>query len=129
MIEILFVHLSKMFLKHVSLKNNLHFFVTLSDVPDAPGKPVVEDITPEGASLTWTPPPKDGGAPITEYKVQKRKRGDTKWDDVITPEPITDCICKVMVLILHFFINKWSICRFLCHCHLNDIHFNRHPTH
>ena len=68
-----------------------------TDVPDAPGKPVVEDITPEGASLTWTPPPKDGGAPITEYKVQKRKRGDTKWDDVITPEPITDCMCKVRV--------------------------------
>ena len=69
------------------------FFI--KDVPEAPGKPKVEEITSEGASLTWKPPPSDGGAPITEYKVQKRKRGDTKWDDVITPEPITEPNCKV----------------------------------
>ena len=67
----------------------------LPDVPEAPGKPKVEEITSEGASLTWKPPPSDGGAPVTEYKVQKRKRGDTKWDDVITPEPITEPSCKV----------------------------------
>ena len=69
----------------------------LPDVPEAPGKPKVEEITSEGASLTWKPPPSDGGAPITEYKVQKRKRGDTKWDDVITAEPITEPNCKVLL--------------------------------
>lgn len=34
-------------------------------VPDAPGKPQVDDITKDSAKLSWKAPRKDGGSPIT----------------------------------------------------------------
>ena len=49
------------------------------DVPGKPDAPIVEEITPESASLAWKPPASDGGSPITNYIVEMRRVGDVKW--------------------------------------------------
>jgi len=62
----------------------------VTDLPEAPGQPQVDEITAENASITWAPPDHDGGAPITNYVVEYRKVGDTKWShsnpDTVVPE-------------------------------------------
>ena len=47
--------------------------------PGKPDAPNIEEITKEGASLSWSPPSKDGGAPITNYIVEMRRTTDVKW--------------------------------------------------
>lgn len=42
--------------------------------PDRPGAPVPTDWDKDHVDLEWTPPKKDGGAPITEYIIEKRPR-------------------------------------------------------
>ena len=49
------------------------------DVPGKPGKPVVEELTAETATLSWAAPDKDGGSPITNYLVEMKLKGDRKW--------------------------------------------------
>ncbi|XP_059156398.1 twitchin-like isoform X4 [Physella acuta] len=49
------------------------------DAPQAPGIPKCASTTEDSITLTWSPPKKDGGAPITGYVVEKREKGDTKW--------------------------------------------------
>ena len=52
------------------------------DVPGKPGTPQVTDLKPEAATITWQPPESDGGAPIENYIIEKRRVGDVKWDKV-----------------------------------------------
>ncbi|CAH1969101.1 unnamed protein product [Acanthoscelides obtectus] len=47
--------------------------------PDRPGVPVPTDWDRDHVDLEWTPPKKDGGAPITEYIIEKRPRHGT-WE-------------------------------------------------
>ena len=47
--------------------------------PGKPDAPVIEEVTKDGASLSWTAPSKDGGAPITNYIVEMRHVGDVRW--------------------------------------------------
>ena len=52
------------------------------DPYETPGKPTdvkVEQITKDSATLAWSPPSDDGGAPITNYVVEMREAGDMKW--------------------------------------------------
>ncbi|CAL1540886.1 unnamed protein product, partial [Lymnaea stagnalis] len=49
------------------------------DAPPAPGNPKSEGTTEDSITISWTPPKKDGGAPITGYVVEKREKGDSKW--------------------------------------------------
>ncbi|CAH1103156.1 unnamed protein product [Psylliodes chrysocephalus] len=42
--------------------------------PDRPGVPQATDWDKDHVDLEWTPPKKDGGAPITEYIIEKRPR-------------------------------------------------------
>ena len=37
------------------------------DVPSQPSKPAVLDWTPTFVDLSWMPPEKDGGSPVTAY--------------------------------------------------------------
>ena len=37
------------------------------DVPSQPSKPAILDWTPTFVDLSWMPPEKDGGSPITAY--------------------------------------------------------------
>ncbi len=39
-------------------------------------------VTKEGASLSWSPPTKDGGSPITNYILEMRRVGDVKWHTI-----------------------------------------------
>ena len=52
------------------------------DAPSRPGAPVVDEINPDTATLSWQPPESDGGAPITNYIVEMRQGGDIKWRPV-----------------------------------------------
>ncbi|XP_038051694.1 twitchin-like [Patiria miniata] len=49
------------------------------DVPDAPGKPVINEVDRGYVSLTWEKPENDGGAKITGYNVEKKEE-DAEWE-------------------------------------------------
>ena len=63
-----------------------------SDKPAAPGQPEVTELTATTATITWSPPTKDGGAPVTNYVVECRRIGDKKWKvasaDVTVPDTV-----------------------------------------
>lgn len=48
------------------------------DKPGKPGKPVVKELNKDSATISWQPPEKDGGSPITNYIVEVKENGD-KW--------------------------------------------------
>nr|XP_006823015.1 PREDICTED: titin-like [Saccoglossus kowalevskii] len=49
------------------------------DVPDAPSKPKISDITETAMTLTWTPPKNDGGSEITNYVLERKDKFSTRW--------------------------------------------------
>lgn len=49
------------------------------DEPDAPGKPAITDWDRDHVDLQWASPKCDGGAPITEYVIQKKEKGSPYW--------------------------------------------------
>ena len=62
-------------------------------VPGKPDAPEVESIDDAGnASLRWQAPADDGGAPVTGYVIEMRRRTDTKWAQVVESET-----CDVIV--------------------------------
>ena len=52
------------------------------DVPGKPGTPNVTDITKDTATIEWTAPDSDGGAPIENYIIEMREQGSSKWTKV-----------------------------------------------
>uniref|UniRef100_A0A670HYV7 Titin n=1 Tax=Podarcis muralis TaxID=64176 RepID=A0A670HYV7_PODMU len=60
----------------------------LHDPPSPPGKPVVNDITENGATVCWTVPKSDGGSPITGYILERREISG-KWIRV-NKSPVLD---------------------------------------
>lgn len=62
----------------------------LAEKPDAPSQPTVTDITPESASIKWEAPENDGGAPITNYVIEYRRHGDSKWLPASEGVTVTD---------------------------------------
>ncbi|KAI6239674.1 hypothetical protein M3Y99_00559700 [Aphelenchoides fujianensis] len=53
--------------------------VTVSDRPDPPRFPLVENVLDEAVVLSWKPPALDGGALVTRYLVEKREGGSGTW--------------------------------------------------
>ena len=51
--------------------------MTLTAPPGPPGAPEITEMTATSCMLSWEPPQKDGGAPITAY-IMERKTG-THW--------------------------------------------------
>jgi len=49
------------------------------NVPGKPGQPEADMVSETSADLKWEIPSTDGGSPITNYIVEQRKIGDTKW--------------------------------------------------
>ena len=50
------------------------------DVPDKPEGPVqFSDITKDSVKLSWQPPNKDGGSPLTDYVIEQRDTRRTQW--------------------------------------------------
>ncbi|XP_020666573.3 immunoglobulin superfamily member 22 [Pogona vitticeps] len=62
--------------------------------PGQASQPQVTDVTKDTVTITWNPPPKDGGAPILGYIVERRKKGSNLWVPV-SKELIQDTKCKV----------------------------------
>ena len=59
------------------------------DVPSKPGKPVVEELTAESATLSWAAPDKDGGSPITNYLVEMKLKRDRNWKPLTADKNMT----------------------------------------
>ncbi|KAJ7344394.1 hypothetical protein JRQ81_000344 [Phrynocephalus forsythii] len=62
--------------------------------PGQASQPQVTDVTKDTVTITWSPPPKDGGAPVMGYIVERRKKGSNLWVPV-SKELIQDTKCKV----------------------------------
>ena len=60
------------------------------DVPGKPGTPDVKEMTADSASLEWKAPDSDGGTPITNYVIEMRMSGETKWKVVNKDEKVTE---------------------------------------
>lgn len=53
-----------------------------------PAAPVVADKTKHSVTLSWTPPERDGGSPITGYLIQIQDEGSSVWMTVNDPETV-----------------------------------------
>ena len=59
--------------------------------PSKPGRPEGSDITDSSMHLDWMAPESDGGAEITNYIIEYRVQGQTKWKRYTVDEaPIPD---------------------------------------
>ena len=55
-------------------------FIFTVDVPDKPEGPVeFSNITKDSVTLSWQPPTKDGGLPLTGYVIEQRDKRRTQW--------------------------------------------------
>ncbi len=64
------------------------------DVPGAPEKPTISDITAESMTISWSPPESDGGSPITGYILEKRDITSKRWLKT-SSDAITELTFKV----------------------------------
>ncbi|XP_058467261.1 twitchin isoform X5 [Malaya genurostris] len=64
------------------------------DVPKAPSDLVIHDWDNTSVTLQWKRPSSDGGAPITGYCIEKKERGETKWEPALTTYS-PECQAKV----------------------------------
>ena len=53
------------------------------------------DISKGEASLSWSRPRRDGGAPIDNYRIEKREAGGYQWEPVNLTEKVKDTRYKV----------------------------------
>lgn len=51
----------------------------ISAIPGTPDKPEITQVDISFISLSWTPPPYDGGSPITGYTIEQRDTTSTSW--------------------------------------------------
>merc|ERR1711974_546994 len=49
------------------------------EVPSQPSKPTILDWTPTFVDLSWMPPEKDGGSPVTAYIIEARETSMQAW--------------------------------------------------
>ena len=52
---------------------------SFSDEPDPPGQPQICDWGPDFGEMTFTKPPSDGGAEITEYVIEMKEKNMGQW--------------------------------------------------
>ena len=64
------------------------FDSSISDVPGPPGVPQFDHINATSVTISYTAPVDDGGAPITNYVIEKQERFSTRWSRV-NVEPVT----------------------------------------
>lgn len=53
------------------------------DPPGKPGRPEIAEWGEGSCTIRFTPPRSDGGAPITDYIVEKRYRGGGEWEKAV----------------------------------------------
>ncbi|XP_072051468.1 uncharacterized protein [Amphiura filiformis] len=56
--------------------------ITLPDKPDAPEKLQVASQDIRHISVTWSPPARDGGSPVTGYVIEMKKGADEEWVEI-----------------------------------------------
>lgn len=49
------------------------------DKPGAPGTPKCKGTTEDSITLSWSAPKNDGGNPISGYVLEKKEKGDNRW--------------------------------------------------
>lgn len=62
--------------------------LTVHDVPDAPGRPLIMSFTSRSVNLSWAPPPNTHSSPVTHYIIQTRVGEEGQWneqDGILTP--------------------------------------------
>lgn len=65
------------------------------DVPGRPGAPDIKDMTASTAKLEWKAPDTDGGSPITNYVVEMRAAGETRWSKLNKDLTVTETSYEV----------------------------------
>ena len=61
----------------------LHQCIFISAPPAKPEGPITaSDIIGDEVTLSWNAPKDNGGEPVTNYVVEKRKKGSGKWGKV-----------------------------------------------
>lgn len=65
------------------------------DVPTQPGKPKASNWGPDWAEVTWQAPSDDGGAPVSEYRLEMRDVDKRNWMDVAKSKETTVTLEKV----------------------------------
>ena len=68
------------------------------DVPDAPEAPTVKEIFKDNAMVTWQPPAKDNGAPVTGYLLERMSSVSPRWV-AVNKEPLSATELRVTDLI------------------------------
>ena len=51
----------------------------MPDIPSPPTDVTADDIDSESLTLSWQPPRRDGGTPITGYYVERRTGFNPRW--------------------------------------------------
>ncbi|KAM6951107.1 myosin-binding protein C, fast-type-like [Aplochiton taeniatus] len=54
-------------------------FVKIVDVPDPPENVRCTCVGEDCATMVWEPPKYDGGAPVTGYLMERKKKGSSRW--------------------------------------------------
>ena len=72
--------------------------------PSAPTAPVVSNVSRDSCCLTWQPPERDGGSPVTGYHVERRSNTSKRWV-FISKEPISNTVFDVKDL---YFENEYT---------------------
>ena len=73
-------------------KRNIFIFCLLTAVsrPEAPEQPVVSEVRTTSCTVSYQPPRRDGGTPVTGYILARRTAGpDSEWIRV-NDSPVTD---------------------------------------
>ena len=71
-------------LENSSGKKSATVTVRVQDSPGPPGPIIFKDVTLETISFSWEPPTNDGGAPVTNYIVEKRESSRKSWAALTT---------------------------------------------
>lgn len=64
------------------------------DVPTRPGKPKASNWGPDWAEVAWQAPSDDGGAPVSEYRLEMRDVDKRSWNDVGKCKETTSTVNK-----------------------------------
>ena len=63
--------------------------------PSAPGQPTIVEMHKDSAKIKWTKPRDDGGAPVSNYRLEMRTLGSFRWDLVNVLDKVKDTEYKV----------------------------------
>lgn len=67
---------------HIKFFSTHNMTCVISDVPGPPACAKYEEVLASSIKLSWQPPLKDGGSPISNYIVDKRETSRTNWAQV-----------------------------------------------